>query len=312
MPKEMRTVFGETLVELGREYPKMLVLDADLHTSSKSVLFKEAFPQRFIQVGIAEQNMFGIAAGLASEGYTPFASTFACFAARRALDQIAISIAYPRLNVKIPGSYVGLPTSRAGASHNCIEDIAVMRAMPHMRVVDPGDNTELRAVMHACMEYDGPVYFRVTRLTLPDLFDESYRFQWGTGALLRPRHDVTLVGTGMMTHLCLRAADLLAGEGIRAEVLHMGSIKPLDTELLVESAGRTGAVVTAENGTIIGGLGSAVAEVLAETVPVPVRRVGVRDRFVESGGIDELFTEHHMQPEDIAAAALEAIRAKAR
>ncbi len=169
-PLEMRDAFGQALVELGSKLPKMIVLDADLHTSSKAQYFKEAFPDRFIQVGIAEQNLFGIAAGLALTGFIPFPSTFAVFAARRALDQIGISICYPKLNVKIPGSYVGLPTSRAGSSHNCIEDIAVMRALPNMRVADPGDNADLRAIMHAAVEVDGPVYFRITRYTMPDLF----------------------------------------------------------------------------------------------------------------------------------------------
>jgi len=308
----MRDAFANALVDLGAEFPKIVVLDADLNTSSKTVKFMQKWPRRSVQVGIAEQNLFGVAAGLATEGYIPFASTFACFAARRALDQIAISIAYPRLNVKIPGSYAGLPTSRAGASHNAIEDLAVMRAMPGMLVVDPGDNQELRSVMRAAVLYDGPVYFRITRLTLPDMFDETYEFQWGKGQVVRPGADVTLAGTGMMTSLCLRAADLMAGMGVKAEVLHMGSVKPLDAQLLLESTARTGAVVTAENASVIGGFGGAVAEVLGEYGPVPMKRIGVQDQWVESGGIDELFTHHHMQPEDIAAAALQVIKAKKR
>ncbi|HYF92560.1 MAG TPA: transketolase C-terminal domain-containing protein [Symbiobacteriaceae bacterium] len=312
MPVEMRDAFANALVDLGAEFPKIVVLDADLNTSSKTVKFMQKWPRRSVQVGIAEQNLFGVAAGLATEGYIPFASTFACFAARRALDQIAISIAYPRLNVKIPGSYAGLPTSRAGASHNAIEDLAVMRAMPGMLVVDPGDNQELRSVMRAAVLYDGPVYFRITRLTLPDMFDETYEFQWGKGQVVRPGADVTLAGTGMMTSLCLRAADLMAGMGVKAEVLHMGSVKPLDAQLLLESTARTGAVVTAENASVIGGFGGAVAEVLGEYGPVPMKRIGVQDQWVESGGIDELFTHHHMQPEDIAAAALQVIKAKKR
>lgn len=308
MPTDMRDAFADTLVALGNEFPRIVVLDGDLNTSSKTVKFMHTFPRRFIQTGIAEQNLFGIAAGLASEGLIPFPSTFACFATRRATDQIAISIAYPRLNVKIPGSYAGVPTSRAGASHNAIEDLAIMRAMPNMRVVDPGDNQELCSVMRAAVLYDGPVYFRITRLTLPDLFDEHYQFQWGKGAVLRTGTDVTLAGTGMMSAQCLRAAELLASDGISAEVLHLGCIKPLDRELLYQSAARTGAFVTAENASVIGGFGSAVAEALAEVSPVPLKRIGVRDNFVQSGGIDELMTYHHMQPTDIAEAAVSVIK----
>ena len=307
---DMRDVFAEKLVELGEEFPNIVVLDADLNTSSKTVKFLQRFPRRFVQVGIAEQNLLGVAAGLASEGYIPFPSTFACFAARRACDQVAISIAFPKLNVKIPGSYAGLPTSQCGASHNAIEDLAIMRAIPHMRVADPGDHQELRSVMRAAVLHDGPVYFRITRLTLPDLFARDYTFEWGKGATLRAGTDVTLVGTGMMTTLCLRAADLLAAGGIQAEVLHCGSVKPLDTELLVASAARTGAVVTAENASVLGGFGSAVAEALSEVCPVPIKRIGVQDRFVDSGGIDALFTHYQMQPTDIAEAARSVLKAR--
>jgi len=310
LPVEMRDAFAETLVELGKAYPEMVVLDADLNTSSKAVAFKKAYPDRFIQVGIAEQNLFGISAGLALTGFIPFPSTFAAFASRRALDQIAISICYPKLNVKIPGSYVGLPTSRAGASHNCIEDLTVMRSMPNMRVADPGDNADLRAIMHTAIETPGPVYFRVTRITLPDIFAVDHTFEWGKGVCIRNGKDVTLFGTGMMTSLCLRAADILAHESIDAEVIHLASIKPIDCQLIYDSVARTGCAVTAENGTINGGFGSAVAETISETCPVPLRRIGVRDLWVDSGGIDELFTYHKMQPEHIAAAALEAIKMK--
>jgi transketolase len=308
--QEMRDAFGQALVELGKQYPKVIVLDADLNTSSKAVYFKKAFPDRFIQVGIAEQNLFGIAAGFALTGFIPFPSTFAAFVSRRALDQIAISICYPNLNVKIPGSYVGLPTSRAGASHNCIEDITIMRALPNMRVADPGDNNDLRAIMRTAMETEGPVYFRVTRLTLDSIFPPDHRFEGGKGVIVPAGRDVSLFATGMMTSLCLKAASLLEQEGLEAEVVHLASIKPIDRDLIAESAARTGCAVTAENGTIIGGFGSAVAETLGEMQPVPVRRIGVCDRWVDSGGIDELFTLHRMQPADIALAAKEAIAAK--
>ncbi len=310
MPEEMRDVFGKTLLELGHEFPNIIVLDADLHTSSKAVYFKQAFPARFIQCGIAEQNMFGIAAGLATQGYIPFPCTFAVFAAKRALDQVSISIAYPKLNVKIPGSYVGIPTSRAGASHNAVTDMAIMRGMPHMRVADPGDNWELRSMMRAAVLTEGPVYFRVTRYTLPDLFGEGHQFAWGRGHRLREGADVTLIGTGMMTGFCLQAADLLARDGIWADVLHYGSVKPIDEDLIAESARKTGAVVTAENASVIGGLGSAVAEVLGERAPAVLRRIGVQDRFIESGGVAELLAEYRLRPEDIAAAAREAIEAR--
>ena len=307
---EMRDAFGDALIEIGQQYPQVVVLDADLNTSSKAVYFKKAFPERFIQVGIAEQNLFGIAAGLALAGFIPFPSTFAVFASRRALDQIAISICYPKLNVKIPGSYVGLPTSRAGASHNCIEDIAIMRVIPNLRVADPGDNNDLRAIMQTAVETDGPVYFRITRLTVDDIFGTDHTFEWGKGRLLRKGHDVTLFGTGIMTSLCLRAADLLAKEGIDAEVVHLASIKPIDRELIISSVGHTGCAVTAENASVIGGFGSAVLEALADRHPVPLLRIGVQDLWVDSGGIDELFTYHKMQPIDIASAAHQAIEMK--
>jgi len=311
-PLEMRDVFGQTLIQLGKDYPRMLVLDADLHTSSKAGFFKSAYPDRFLQVGIAEQNLFGISAGLALEGFIPFPCTFAAFATRRALDQVAISICYPGLNVKIPGSYVGLPTSRAGTSHNCIEDIAVMRSLPNMRLADPGDNADLRAIMYTAMQTDGPVYFRVTRYTFPDLFGSDHHFEWGKGEILRPGKQVSLFGTGMMTSFCLNAAALLEKDGIDAEVVHLSSIKPIDQQLIAASAEKTGCAVTAENATIIGGFGSAVAEALAETVPVPLARIGVRDRFVNSGGIGDLFRLHGMLPEDIAQAARMVLAQKTR
>ncbi len=311
-PVEMREIFGRTLVELGKEHPEMLVLDADLHTSSKASYFKAAFPTRFLQVGIAEQNLFGIAGGLALEGFTPFPCTFASFAARRALDQIAITICYPALNVKIPGSYAGVPTSRAGASHNCIEDIAVMRSLPNMRVADPGDNADLAAIMQAAIQVDGPVYFRVTRFTFPDLFKPGHRFEWGKGELLRSGEDVTLFGTGMMSGLCLEAAGFLAQDGIKAEVVHLASIKPIDTALVAASARKTGCAVTAENASVIGGFGAAVAETLGETYPVPLIRIGVQDCFVNSGGTAELFRSHHMLAEDIVLAARKAMAHKAQ
>lgn len=310
--REMRDVFGQTLTELGHDYPKMIVLDADLHTSTKTTGFKKIFPERFVQVGIAEQNLFGISAGLALDGYLPFPSTFAAFATRRALDQIAISICYPNLDVKISGSYVGLPTSQAGASHNCIEDIAIMRSLPNMKVADPLDGNDLRAIMKTAAREHGPVYFRVPRFSIKDIFDAEYIFEWGKGLVLRNGEDVTLFGTGIMTFFCLEAARILEGEGVDAEVVHLASIKPIDKDLISTSVSKTGCAVTAENATILGGFGSAVLEVIAENEPAPVRTIGVRDQWVDSGEITELFEHHNMQPKDIAKAALEVIETKAR
>ena len=307
---DMRDAFSSALIELGRERKDVMVLDADLNTSSKSVGFLKEFPARFIQVGIAEQDLMGIAAGLALEGFIPFPSTFAVFAARRALDQVAISIAYPALNVKIPGSYAGLPTSRAGASHIAIEDLAVMRALPNMRVADPGSNRDLRAVMRTAVETPGPVYFRITRVAIPELFGPDHRFEWGHGEVLRRGRDVTLFGTGMMSWLCGLAAEILAKDGIDAEVIHLASVKPIDAGLAIESVTRTGCAVTAENASIVGGFGAAVLEAIAETSPVPLVRIGVRDRWVDSGSTDDLFAHHEMNPQDIAAAARRAIAAR--
>jgi len=299
----MRDAFANTLVELGLKYDSLVFLDADLHTSTKASEFKKRFPDRFIQIGIAEQNMFGIAAGLAFEGFIPMPSTFAVFASRRALDQIAISICYPKLNVKIPGSYVGVPTSRAGASHNSIEDIAIMRAMPNMLVADPCSNNDLKAIMHTAMKTDGPVYWRISRYELPEIFESDHTFEWGKGITISKGSDVSLLGTGIMTDFNIRAAGLLQKEGISAEVIHMASIKPIDRQLIITTATKTGCVVTAENASINGGFGDAVLEVLAEECPVPAYKIGVRDQFIESGGIEELFTIHKMQPDDIAEAA---------
>ena len=307
---EMRDAFAEALLELGENYEKMVFLDADLHTSTKASMFKERYPDRFYQFGIAEQNMFGAAAGLAIEGFIPFPSTFAVFASRRALDQIAISICYANLNVKIPGSYVGVPTSRAGASHNSVEDIAIMRSMPNMKVADPASNNDLKAIMRTAIKTNGPVYFRVARFSVRELFDNQHTFTWGKANLLREGEDVTLFGTGIMSAFCLEAADILKKKGYSAEVIHIGSIKPIDRESIITSVSKTGCAVTAENASVIGGFGDAVLEVLAEEYPAPVKKIGVKDRFLESGGMNELFTLHQMQPNDIAEAAISSIQLK--
>jgi transketolase len=305
---ELRDVFGQILVDLGSAHPEMVVLDADLNTSTRSDLFKRTFPNRFIQVGIAEQNLFGIAAGLASTGFIPFPVTFASFAARRALDQLAVSICFSKLNVKVPGSYAGIPTGKAGASHNSVEDIAVMRALPNLRVADPGDAADLRAIMETAYVTQGPVYFRVVRCSTPDMFPSNHRFAWGKGEVVKPGTDVTLFGTGIMTAKCIRAEEILRRDGIDAEIIHLASIKPIDRELIVESVRRTGCAVTAENASTVGGFGSAVEEVLAESFPVPVRKIGVRDLWIQSAEVEELFSFHRMQPEDIAQAARDVIQ----
>ena len=307
---EMRDAFADTLVELGLKYENMIFLDADLHTSTKASEFKKRFPERFIQNGIAEQNMFGVAAGLAFEGFVPVPSTFAVFASRRALDQIAISICYPKLNVKIPGSYVGVPTSRAGASHNCIEDIAIMRAMPNMFVADPCSNNDLKAIMRTAMETDGPVYYRISRYELPEIFNENHTFEWGKGTTIREGADITLFGTGIMTDFNIRAANILNEKGVNAEVIHLASIKPIDRKLILKSVSKTKCAVTAENASVNGGFGDAVLEVIAEENPVPVKKIGVKDQFIESGSIEELFSIYQMQPKDIAETAIEIIKKK--
>lgn len=311
MPEEMREAFGQMLVELGRENPDIFVLDADLNTSTRTVLFAEEFPKRFIQCGIAEQNMMGIAAGLATAGCIPFPTTFAVFATKRACDQISISIAYPRLNVKIPGSYPGLPTGKAGATHQSVQDLAIMRAMPNMRVIDPGDNEELRQVMRAGVAYDGPVYFRVTRPAVPDLpWPEGYNFEWGKAVTLRAGTDIALLGTGFMTARCLDAAAILEEKGISVRVDHHPCLKPFDREAAADAGRACGAIVTAENHSIIGGLGSAVAEALVELCPVPMQRIGIKDKFVETGEMADLFVKYQTRAEDIVSAAEEALRLK--
>ncbi len=295
---EMREVFGRTLVQLGHEEPRVVVLDNDVTDTTHSDYFKEAFGDRFIEVGIAEKNMFGIAAGLARSGFIPFPTTFATFAVRCALDQIAYSVGFGNLDVKFPGHYIG--ASRAGASHIPVEDLAVMRALPNFCVADPADNADLVAIMRAAVAAPGPVYFRVNKFPVPTVFADGHTFAWGRGERLREGGDVTLVGTGLLTIVLLRSAELLAREGINCDVLHLASIKPLDTELVVSSVRRTGCAVVAENASVIGGLGSAVAEVLSELEPTPLRRVGYQDVWVHSGSISQILDRHGLRPAAIA------------
>ena len=308
---EMRRVFGQKLVDLGRHDSRIVVLDNDSDTTTESVQFRRAYPDRFLQMGIAEKNIFGTAAGLATAGFVPFPTMFATMAVRCALDQIAISICYPGLNVKIPGHYVG--GSKAGASHIPIEDIAVMRSLPNMFVADPADNDELVAVMDAALEHDGPVYFRVSKLThspLPGSGEAG--FTWGRGRRLREGTDIGLIGTGMMTAACLAAAEILEAEGLSVDVIHLPSIKPIDVELIVETAARTRALVTVENASVIGGMGSAVTEVVAEHHPARVVRIGIQDEWAHSGAIQDILDHHGLRAASIAIRAKSALATAAR
>ncbi len=299
----VRDAFGKALVELARRDPRIVVLDADLASSTKVTYFAKEFPDRYFQVGIAEQNMTGIAAGLALMGRIPFTSTFAVFNSRRACDQVAMSIAHTRLPVKLIGAYSGIVSGNNGATHQAVEDVAIMRAIPGMVVVDPADGREVPAVVRAVVEHDGPVYLRMSRDAWPDVTPADYEFRIGKAVQLRAGSDVALVCSGMMASLCLKAADELEGRGISAAVLHMPTIKPLDVEALVELAARTGCVVTAENHNVIGGLGGAVAEALAEHHPVPMRRVGLQDTYGECGTNDELIEKYGLSSRHIVEAA---------
>lgn len=300
-----RLAFGETLVTLGHEDPRIVVLDGDLSPSSRVDLFGQAYPQRFFQMGIAEQNMFGVAAGMASLGLIPFAVTFACFTAKRALDQIRIVIAQPRLNVKMVGAYSGLLAGKTGKTHQSVQDMAIFRAMPNVVTVAPMDAVEVRKALRAVAAYEGPVYLRLTRDPCPVIFDEQYDFVIGRGVVLREGSDITLMGTGQQSQRCLEAADILEQAGIRAHVLHLPTLKPLDEEAVLKAAGRTGLVVTAEDHTIIGGLGGAVAELLSERHPLPLKRVGIRDLYGETGPNEPLLEKYGLTPAHVARAARE-------
>jgi transketolase len=308
--KANREAFGETLVKLGAKNPKVVVFDADVCTSTMTCLFREAFPERFIQMGVAEQNMVSAAAGLSTVGgLIPWVSTFAVFASKRALDQVSISVAYPKNNVKINGSYGGIPTGNAGATHQAVEDIAVMRAVPNMVVIVPVDAVEVEQAMEWATEYRGPVYLRTTRHKTRVVLDrESYRFTLGKAVTLREGNDVTLVGTGVMSVLALDAAETLAKEGVGARVLHMPTIKPFDAEAVARAAVETGGIVTMENHSVIGGLGGAVAEALAERGggvrgAGRLRRLGFPDVFGESGDDETIFRKFGLSVENAVKTA---------
>lgn len=308
--RALRDVFGATLVELGRTNPRIVVLDGDLGTSTRVTDFRDAFPDRFVQVGIAEQNMVGVAAGLASLGKIAVVSSFAVFLSKRALDQVSISVAHTGANVKLIGAYTGILTGHTGATHQAVQDTAIMRATPGMVVVDPADEAECRSCLEAVIEYDGPVYFRLTRDAWPDVSPPGYRFQFGKACRVREGSDLTIIAGGPLVSQSLEAATALAGEGIQARVLNMASIKPLDVEAVQQAARETGAIVTAENHSIYGGLGGAVAEVVAETYPVPVHRIGIQDVLAESGNNMELLHKYGMDAPAIVEAARQVIRMK--
>jgi len=305
-----RDAYGETLAELGSENGDIVVLDADLSGSTKTSLFAKKFPGRFFNMGIAEANMVGTAAGLAAAGKVPFLSTFAIFAVGRAWEQVRQSVAYPKANVKVVATHGGVTVGEDGGSHQSVEDVAIMRAVPNMTVIVPADGVETRAAIRAAAAAKGPFYIRLGRNKVPTVFPEDHQFEIGKGSLLRPGTDLTFVSTGLMTAVALAAAELLAAEGVSARVVHIGTIKPLDEEILVEAARETGAIVTAEEHSIIGGLGGAVAELLSEKCPVPVRRVGINDRFGTSGKAEELLKYFGLTAENLADAAREVLQGK--
>ena len=290
-----RESYGNALKELGAEYPNLVVLDADLAAATKTGVFKKAFPDRHIDCGIAECNMMGIAAGLSLTGLIPFASSFAMFAAGRAFEQVRNSIGYPHLNVKIGATHAGITVGEDGASHQCNEDIALMRTIPGMVVMCPSDDVEAKAAVRAAVEYVGPVYIRFGRAAVPVINDRpDYKFEIGKGVLLKEGKDVTIVATGICVDSALTAAEMLAADGISAEVINIHTIKPLDEEIIVNSAKKTGKVVTVEEHSVIGGLGSAVCDALCAHYPVPVKKLGMQDVFGESGSAAALVEKYKL------------------
>ena len=310
--KATRESYGRALAELGDKYD-FLVLDADLAAATKTGMFKKKFPERFFDCGIAEGNMMSVAAGIAATGKTVFASSFAMFAAGRAFEQVRNSIGYPHLNVKIGATHAGITVGEDGATHQCNEDIALMRTIPGMTVICPADATEAYAAVEAAITTDGPMYMRFGRYAVPDLTPElvpDYKFELGKGVVYREGSDVTIVATGYMVHLALEASDMLKAEGIDAGVINIHTIKPIDKSLLIDAARKSGAIVTAEEHNIIGGLGSAVAEVVAEGCPVPVIRVGVEDAYGRSGQVPELLEIYGLTSKNIADKARVAVSLK--
>ncbi len=295
-----RESYGNALVEVGKEYENLVVLDADLAAATKTSTFKKAFPERHIDCGIAECNMTGIAAGLATTGKIPFISSFAMFAAGRNFEQVRNSIGYPHLNVKIGATHAGISVGEDGASHQCNEDLALMRSIPGMVVICPSDDVEAKAAVRAAVEHEGPVYLRFGRLAVPVINDrEDYKFELGKGVVLREGKDLTIVATGLPVAECLAAAEMLEKDGISAEVINIHTIKPLDEELIIASAKKTGKVVTVEEHSVIGGLGSAVCDCLSENAPTKVMKIGMNDMFGESGAAVALLHKYGLDAEGI-------------
>ena len=306
-----REAYGKALAEFGAKYDKLVVLDADLANATKTDTFKKVFPDRHFDCGIAEANMMCVAAGLSTAGYIPFASTFAMFASGRAFEQVRNSIGYPHLNVKIGATHAGITVGEDGASHQCLEDIALMRTIPGMTVINPSDAVEARAAVEAAINYYGPVYMRFGRMAVPVINDTpDYKFELGRGIQMADGGDVTVVATGMMVEVALRARELLANEGISARVINIHTIKPLDEEIILRAAAETGAIVTAEEASVIGGLGGAVSELLSEKRPTPVVKLGINDVFGKSGPAKELVTLFGLTAENVAAKAKAAIELK--
>ncbi len=298
--KATRESYGEALAELGDKYENLYVLDADLAAATKTGIFKKKFPERFFDCGIAEANMMGVAAGMATTGKIPFASTFAMFAAGRAFEIVRNSIGYPHLNVKIGATHAGISVGEDGASHQCNEDIALMRTIPGMTIINPADDVEARAAVEAAILYQGPVYMRFGRLATPIFNDKTtYKFELGKGVRLKEGGDISIIATGLMVAEALSAAQTLAGEGIHASVVNIHTIKPIDREIILEEAKKTGKIVTVEEHSIIGGLGSAVCDVVAEAYPCRVKRIGVNDVFGHSGPAADLLKEFGLSAENI-------------
>ncbi len=305
-----REAYGKALVELGEKKENLIVLDADLAAATKTGMFKKAFPDRFIDCGIAESNMIGVAAGLATAGYTVFASSFAMFAAGRAFEQIRNTLAYPHINVKIGATHAGISVGEDGASHQCCEDIGLMRTIPGMTILNPADDVEARLAVLAAAETQGPVYMRFGRLAVPRVFDENYKFEIGKGVYLNEGTDVTIIATGLLVERAIAAVELLKAEGISAALINMATIKPIDKEIILDAAKKTGCIVTAEEHNVIGGLGSAVCETVSEAYPVPVLRVGVEDVFGRSGPALTLLELFGLNAANIAEKAKRAIALK--
>jgi transketolase len=306
----MRPAYGEALLALGHANPDVVALSADVANSDFSYMFAEAFPERFFNVGIAEQSLIDVAAGLAYSGKIPFANTFAFLFATRALEMIRTHLCYGAANVKLMAAYAGISDSYDGPTHHALSDVAIMRSLPKMTIVVPGDTVAVAKLLPQVAAWDGPVYFRMNRNEVPLLFDESYSPEIGKAVALRAGRDVTLICNGILVSRCLEAADRLAAEGISAAVLEMHTVKPLDTAAILEAARVTGALVTAEEGSVIGGLGGAVAETVADAHPVPVKRVGLADRFTETGPYPALLDRYGLAVGDVIAAARATIAAK--